>query len=72
MLSGLRVSATRVKEENHGADKEESKASFKKASEGVYQDTNCKDCFYLHFWFQRCNHNTPHEPDVVTSLSWFT
>ena len=69
MLSGLRVSASRVKEETHES-KEESKASFQKASEGVLQETNSKDYWQFRFSSPFCNHNASHEHDVVTLLTF--
>ena len=46
MLEGVRMSAARVKEEEH-EDRDASKEAFKKAAEGLEVKTNTKDSFFF-------------------------
>ena len=46
MLEGVRMSAARVKEEEH-EDRDASKEAFKKAAEGLDVKTNTKDSFFF-------------------------
>ena len=46
MLEGVRMSAARIKEEEH-EDRDASKEAFKKAAEGLEVKTNTKDSFFF-------------------------
>ena len=48
MLSGHRVSASRVKQQNL-KDRADAKSAFESASSKIQAKTNCKDCFSFLF-----------------------